>query len=74
MSPCYSLAEVHRDVAFELFNIAFSCLWGILNDKEKEQIITSLITPIMASSDGKKKESHIPNRILQMILNLAEFM
>lgn len=40
LSPCHSIAEVYPELSTELYNIAFACVWGVLNDKEKEFIIS----------------------------------
>jgi len=36
---CNTLAEVHNQIAHELFNISFAVCWSALNDKQKEFII-----------------------------------
>jgi FKBP12-rapamycin complex-associated protein len=69
LSPCHSIAEVYQELANELYNIAFACVWGVLNDKHKEIVIQQLHRAI---SDQNKK--NIDDKILQTILNLAEFM
>jgi serine/threonine-protein kinase mTOR len=31
--PCYSIAEVYPELSTELYNIAFACVWVVLDDK-----------------------------------------
>jgi serine/threonine-protein kinase mTOR len=63
---CSALAEVYDPIATELYNLAFVSCWKILNDKQKEFIITSLYCAIDSQT--------APTIILQTVLNLAEFM
>ncbi|KRX06464.1 Rapamycin-binding domain [Pseudocohnilembus persalinus] len=69
LAPCYSIAEVYPELSTELYNIAFACVWGILNDQQKEFIIQQLHKVI-----NPQTNENIPIEILQTILNLAEFM
>ena len=68
LKPCHSIAEVYPELSTELYNIAFACLWGVLNDRQKEFIINQLNRAINPNTND------VPISILQTILNLAEFM
>eukprot|EP01022_Parablepharisma_sp_SALTPOND_P010231 TRINITY_DN1420_c0_g2_i1.p1 TRINITY_DN1420_c0_g2~~TRINITY_DN1420_c0_g2_i1.p1 ORF type:complete len:2697 (-),score=257.94 TRINITY_DN1420_c0_g2_i1:82-8172(-) len=63
---CSSLAQVYDPIASELFNMAFASCWKILNDRQKEYIISNLYRAIESIT--------APSVIHQTILNLAEFM
>jgi len=63
---CSSLAQVYDPIASELFNMAFASCWKILNDRQKEYIISNLYRAIESTT--------APSVIHQTILNLAEFM
>ena len=63
---CSSLAQVYDPIANELYNMAFSSCWKILNDKQKEYIISNLYRAIESPTT--------PVIVYQTILNLAEFM
>lgn len=63
---CASIASIHHPVARELFNVSFSSCWGELYDQYKEDFIKSI--------DAALASPNIPPEILQLLLNLAEFM
>lgn len=63
---CSSLAQVYDPIASELYNMAFASSWKILNDRQKEYIISNLYRAIESAT--------APIIIHQTILNLAEFM
>jgi len=63
---CSTVAEVYSPIASELYNVAFLSLWKILNDNQKNHIMTSI---------KKSTQSAVqPRGVLQTILNLHEFM
>ena len=63
---CGSLAQVYDPIATELYNMAFASSWKILNDRQKEYIISNLYRAIESTTT--------PSVIHQTMLNLAEFM
>lgn len=63
---CSKVAEVYSPIANELYNVAFLSQWKILNDNQKNLIMTS----IKKSTQSKVQ----PRAVLQTILNLHEFM
>ena len=63
---CNSLAQVYDPIASELFNMAFASCWKILNDRQKEYVISNIYRAIESTA--------APSVIHQNILNLAEFM
>lgn len=71
-SPCQavrasrSLAEVHQPFAKELFNVAFVSCWTELYESYQEDLVHNL--------EEALKSPNIPPDVINMILNLAEFM
>ncbi len=65
LRPCVTLAKRNRTLARELFNAAFLSCWTELNDAMKDNLIQNLQTALRLST---------PPEILQILLNLAEFM
>jgi FKBP12-rapamycin complex-associated protein len=63
---CSNVAEMYLPIIPELYNIAFVICFKHLNDKEKEGIITCLISVI--------NNVDVPVMVLQTILNLAEYL
>lgn len=63
---CSSVAEMYMPIISQLYNIAFVICFKHLIDKDKEQIITCLISVI--------NNPDVPVIVLQTILNLAEFL
>ncbi|KAL8715140.1 MAG: hypothetical protein Q9220_001097 [cf. Caloplaca sp. 1 TL-2023] len=66
LRACASLAGVYQPLAKDLFNAAFISCWTELYVDYQEELIKSLETAITSP--------HIPPEILQVLLNLAEFM
>ena len=66
LRACASLASVYPPLAKDLFNSAFVSCWTELYDQYQEDLIRSLETALMSPQ--------IPPEILQILLNLAEFM
>ena len=65
LRPCVTLAKRNRSLARELFNAAFLSCWTELNDQRKDNLIQNLQIALRPST---------PAEILQILLNLAEFM
>src|SRR5262249_7441654 len=61
-----SLASVYSPLARELFNAGFVSCWGELYDQYQDELVRSLETALTSTN--------IPPEIIQMLLNLAEFM
>lgn len=66
LRACTSLASIYNPIARSLFNSAFVSCWGELYDQYQEELVHAIETAITAQE--------IPPEILQMLLNLAEFM
>lgn len=66
LRACASLAGVYQPLAKDLFNAAFISCWTELYEKYQEDLVSSLERAIMSPN--------IPPEILQVLLNLAEFM
>ena len=66
LRACAQLASVYTPLAKDLFNSAFVSCWTELYDQYQEDLIRSLEIALMSDA--------IPPEILQMLLNLAEFM
>jgi FKBP12-rapamycin complex-associated protein len=66
LRACASLASVYHPLARELFNAAFISCWTELYDQFQDELVRSLEIALVSPS--------IPPEILQIILNLAEFM
>lgn len=59
------MAQTYQPLARELFSAAFVCCWGELNDHYRSNLVFSL--EVVFSADASLE-------ILQLLLNLAEFM
>ena len=66
LRACAGLAAVYHPLAKDLFNAAFVSCWTELYDQYQEELVRSLETALVSP--------HIPPEILQVLLNLAEFM
>ena len=66
LRACAGLAGVYQPLAKDLFNAAFVSCWTELYDRYQEELVRSLETALTSP--------HIPPEILQVLLNLAEFM
>ena len=65
LRACAELAQAYQPLARELFSAAFVCCWGELTDQYRSNLIYSL--EVVFSADASLE-------ILQLLLNLAEFM
>ncbi|OLL26279.1 Phosphatidylinositol 3-kinase tor2 [Neolecta irregularis DAH-3] len=66
LRACATLAGSYNQLAKELFNAAFYSCWAELYDQYQDEFVRALETALHATQ--------IPPEILQMLLNLAEFM
>lgn len=66
LRACCSLAQVHPSLARELFNAAFVSCWSELSDGNQDALVAAL--------DSAFNHDAVPVEIIQMLLNLAEFM
>ena len=66
LRACAPLASVYQPLAKDLFNAAFVSCWTELYDQYQEELVRSLETALASPN--------IPPEILQILLNLAEFM
>ncbi|KAL9017036.1 MAG: hypothetical protein Q9185_005638 [Variospora sp. 1 TL-2023] len=66
LRACASLAGVYQPLAKDLFNAAFISCWTELYPDYQEELLKALEAAIASSN--------IPPEILQVLLNLAEFM
>lgn len=66
LRACANLASVYQPLAKDLFNAAFISCWTELYEGYQEELIKSLETAITSPN--------VPPEILQVLLNLAEFM
>ena len=66
LRACTSLATVYAPLARTLFNSAFVSCWTELYDQYQEGLVQSIEVALMSPQ--------IPPEILQILLNLAEFM
>lgn len=66
LRACAGLAGVYQPLAKDLFNSAFASCWPELYDQYQEELLQSLEMALASS--------HIPPEILQVLLNLCEFM
>ena len=66
LRACAGLAGVYQPLAKDLFNAAFASCWTELYEQYQDELVKSLETAITSP--------HIPPEILQILLNLAEFM
>ncbi|KAL9635499.1 MAG: hypothetical protein Q9164_003418, partial [Protoblastenia rupestris] len=66
LRACAGLASVYPPVARDLFNSAFASCWPELYDQYQEELLRSFETAFTSP--------HIPPEIVQILLNLCEFM
>ncbi|KZF22892.1 phosphatidylinositol 3-kinase tor2 [Xylona heveae TC161] len=66
LRACAGLAGVYYPLAKDLFNAAFVSCWTELYDQYQEELVRSIEIALTSP--------HIPPEILQILLNLAEFM
>ena len=66
LRACTSLASVYQPIARSLFNSAFVSCWTELYDQYQEELVHAVETALTAGD--------ISVEIVQMLLNLAEFM
>ena len=66
LRACAGLASVYPPLARDLFNSAFASCWPELYDQYQEELLKSFETALASP--------HIPPEILQVLLNLCEFM
>ena len=66
LRACQQLATVYQQLARDLFNVAFISCWTELYDQYQEDLVSSLEMALTSSE--------CPPEILQILLNLAEFM
>jgi len=66
LRACASLASIYPPLAKDLFNSAFASCWPELYDQYQEELLKSFETALTSP--------HIPPEILQVLLNLCEFM
>lgn len=66
LRACAGLASVYPPLAKDLFNAAFVSCWTELYEQYQEELVRSLELALTSP--------HIPPEILQVLLNLAEFM
>ena len=64
LRSCKNLAQVYHPLARELFNASFYSCWNELFDANQDDLKESLQTALV----------NVPPKILQTLLNLAEFM
>ena len=66
LRACAGLASLYQPLAKDLFNVAFVSCWTELYDQYQEELVHSLELALVSPQ--------IPPEILQVLLNLAEFM
>ncbi|KAI9820202.1 MAG: phosphatidylinositol kinase- protein kinase tor1 [Pycnora praestabilis] len=66
LRACAGLAGIYYPLAKDLFNAAFVSCWTELYDQYQEELVRSIEIALTSP--------HIPPEILQILLNLAEFM
>ncbi|KAL2372816.1 hypothetical protein RJ035_003649 [Blastomyces gilchristii] len=66
LRACASLAGIYQPLAKDLFNAAFVSCWTELYGQYQEELVRSI--------DMALTSQNIPPEILQILLNLAEFM
>ena len=66
LRACAGLASVYQPLARDLFNSAFASCWPELYDQYQDELLKSFETALTSP--------HIPSEILQVLLNLCEFM
>lgn len=66
LRSCLSLAQDYPPLVRELFNAGFVSCWNELHEQFQDELVHSLETALLSPT--------IPPEILQVLLNLAEFM
>ncbi|KUL87163.1 hypothetical protein ZTR_05655 [Talaromyces verruculosus] len=66
LRACASLAGIYQPLAKDLFNAAFVSCWTELYDQYQEELVRSIEKALTSPN--------IPPEILQILLNLAEYM
>ena len=66
LRACASLAGIYHPLAKDLFNSAFASCWSEMFDQYQEELLLSLEMALASPN--------IPPEILQVLLNLCEFM
>ncbi len=66
LRACTPLASIYSPIAKSLFNSAFVSCWTELYDQYQEELVRAIETALTSPN--------IPPEILQILLNLAEFM
>ena len=66
LRACARLAGIYHPLAKDLFNSAFASCWTELYEQYQEELLLSLETALASAN--------IPPEILQVLLNLCEFM
>ncbi len=66
LRSCSACAQLHEPLARELFNAAFISCWGELSVQYQDLLVRALETAFQSSA--------MPPEIVQVLLNLAEFM
>ena len=66
LRACAGLGGLYQPLAKDLFNSAFASCWGELYEQYQEELLRSLETALTSPN--------VPPEILQVLLNLCEFM
>ncbi len=69
LRSCAALAQVYTPLARELFNAAFVSCWSELADTFQQALVASV-----GLAFDTEKAPNVPPEVLQILLNLAEFM
>jgi FKBP12-rapamycin complex-associated protein len=69
LRSCAALAQVYTPLARELFNAAFVSCWSELGDTFQQALVSSV-----GLAFDTEKAPNVPPEVLQILLNLAEFM
>jgi serine/threonine-protein kinase mTOR len=66
LRACATLAQIFQPIARELFNASFFAVWRELEEETKKNLVNSLVLALIFPN--------LPHDILQVLLNLVEFM
>eukprot|EP01080_Neovahlkampfia_damariscottae_P005829 gene5829-9652_t len=66
LRACATLAQIYQPLARELFNASFFAIWNELEEDMKQNLVNSLVLALIFPN--------LPQDILQILLNLVEFM
>jgi FKBP12-rapamycin complex-associated protein len=66
LRSCEAIVQLHPPLASELFHAAFVACWSELYDTQQNDLVKNLESAICSKT--------VPPHVLQMLLNLAEFM